>query len=44
MAKLIRRAVDANTSIEGSGGNAPTYSRAIAKYFANPKYVDTGAI
>eukprot|EP01122_Echinamoeba_exundans_P011362 TRINITY_DN4494_c0_g1_i1.p1 TRINITY_DN4494_c0_g1~~TRINITY_DN4494_c0_g1_i1.p1 ORF type:complete len:1100 (-),score=161.24 TRINITY_DN4494_c0_g1_i1:652-3951(-) len=40
VAKLIRRAVDANTSIEGTGGNAPNYARALSKYFSNPKYVD----
>jgi hypothetical protein len=43
VAKLIRRAVDANTSIEGTGGNAPNYTRALSKYFSNPKYVDIGS-
>lgn len=42
VSKLIRRAVEANTSIEGTGANSPNYARALAKYFSNPKYVDIG--
>jgi hypothetical protein len=37
--KLIRRAVDANTA-----ENAPTSSRALNKYFGDPKLAEIGML